>query len=897
MLLGRGDECDRVDRVVEAGRSGAGGALLLRGEPGIGKTMLLDYARARAEGMFVLAMPPPRPGDHARSRLAMLLRPLIGAVGALPLADAAALRALLISRQQTASAPMLGQAVLALLVEAARDQPLLVIVDDAHLLDAGSAAPLALAARAVRSGRVAMLLAAGDGGFPAPGVPQLHLKGLDRDSARVLVTRRAAHEPDTGVLDQLLDETGGNPLALRELAGVLRRTQLAGEEPLASPLPVGTRLTHAFLRSLERVGTPADSALLLVAVGGRESRQTLEAALRLIVDAPAEASATFDAAEHARLVDTGGEDVRVRHPLMRSAVYHGAPAKARRQAHLALARALALVPGVRAADRRAWHLAAAAASGPQASEVGPGSGVEAAALCAYSRGRYASAAVGLEHAATLAHERERRVSCLLRAAGAWYLEGDTQRAGRLLERAATGCAQTRVEDVDARTAALVLVDSAVTSLYAGRVCEATDKAARARQLAAPLGGTVTKTATLCASAIALAGGQAEGARPLMTLSPALLDEELMALDGRWTGLVALALIWLERYPVAEHALERMVHRARSDSLPARLPLPLALLADVAFRTGRMQAALTLAAESVEVSGQVDQAVGPAIGQALGYGCRAQLDAVRGLGERARSHAQAALTCADAVGLPVAKAQATAALGLLALGLGEVNEAIEQLELTGSLLAEHGLRDPSIVRWTPDLIEAYIRAERTPEALRLLDRFEAGAERTERSWALAATARCRGLLTQPGEFEYHFAAAFRWHARTPSPFEQARTALCLGARLRASRRPVEARVHLRAALGTFEQLGAVPWAQRARVELGMTGDLVDVPSWAQRRLTPKEAEVAWLVAQGRTNREVAQLLSVTPRTVAFHLGNIYRKLDIRSRAELSAAAPSSQLRAS
>jgi DNA-binding CsgD family transcriptional regulator len=394
-------------------------------------------------------------------------------------------------------------------------------------------------------------------------------------------------------------------------------------------------------------------------------------------------------------------------------------------------------------------------------------------------------------------------------------------------------------------------------------------------------------------AVALASGQSEDAWPLTSATEALLGEDLLGLDGRWTGLVAQALTWSERYSLAERLLEGMITHARSGALPARLPLPLALLADLAFRTGRLQMALALATEAVELSEDLDQPVG----RSLGHSCLARIDALRGLDARARAHTTAALESAAAAGAPALQAQAVAASGLLALGLGEANEAIGQLERAWRLLAEHGLRDPSIVQCVPDLVEAYARAGHASEALRLLDSLEESAERTERTWALAATARCRGLLAPPGEFAFHFAAAFRWHARTPSPFEQARTALCLGARLRSTGRSAEARVHLRAALCAFEQLGAVPWAQRTRVELGMTGDRVEVPSWAEHRLTPKETEVAWLVAQGHTNREVARYLDVTPRTVAFHLSNIYRKLDVRSRTELSATTAGAQLCAS
>lgn len=942
MLLGRGDERASIDRMLGSAQRGAGGALILLGEPGIGKTTLLEHARARLDGMrLIRADITEAVAAQAHAGLGMVLRPLLGCVRALSSSEAAAVVAALApsgaTNRPAIDPEVLGAATVNLLSNAGYISPLAVVVDDAHLLDPPSAAVLAYAASRLAGEPVALLIAAedragqGQPSYAWPGVDELRLGGLDEESARTLLLRLTACKPAAEVLEQLLDETGGNPLALRELAVLLRKTHLTGDEPLASPLPVGARTARAFLQPVKDLPTLTRTALLLAAAAGFQDQTSFTTALRLLVldsgalregalkptmlpdpdPARLEQTALVPAFQ-AGLVSTDDGFVRFRHPLVRSAVYHSAAAPARQRAHLALARALALLPAASAADRRARHLAAAAAASPHASA---GAAVEAAALQAYCQHRYTVAARGLEQAASLQFDSACKATCLQRAAAARYLVGSGERTEQLLDaaleatddlrsradiqhlrgRVRTWTAQpadahrllvAEAETVEDRRAALMLVDATVPALLAGDAAAALATVRRARQLAVPLGGTAAKAASICVSAIEVACGEAPGGARLMALpADVLLGDEVTPLGGQWIDLAAQALVWLERYETAEQVLNQVVQRARAQGMPALLPVPLAVLAEIAFRTGRWEDGRTLAAEAVEVGERVGQ---PA-GQALGLACLARLDAVRGLEQRTRSRAVSALERAAQAGSPALRPNATAALGLLALGLGEAHEATRHLETVANMLTAHGLRDPSIVQWAPDLIEAYVRAGRAPDARRLLEEFERQAERTERTWALAATARCRGLLAGDREFEYHFMAAFRWHDRTDTPFEWARTALCLGARLRRAGRRVQARSHLRGALGVLERLGATPWAQRARAELRMTGDQPDVPSWSERKLTPKEIEVARLVTQGRTNREVASLLGVTPRTVGFHLGNIYRKLDLRSRTELASVS--------
>ncbi len=237
------------------------------------------------------------------------------------------------------------------------------------------------------------------------------------------------------------------------------------------------------------------------------------------------------------------------------------------------------------------------------------------------------------------------------------------------------------------------------------------------------------------------------------------------------------------------------------------------------------------------------------------------------------------------------------LGLLELGLGRPERALVHLEPTAELVERQSLRDPSVVEWAPDLVMAYSRLGRTAEAETTLEEFEGQAKRTGRTWALAAAARCRGLLADDDGFEQHFEVALSWHARTPTPFPRALSELCLGERLRRSRRPTDARAPLRSALETFDRLGAEPWSAQARGELAATGErTTPSPSSGLGELTAQELQVALLVARGTTNREAAAALLLSPKTIEFHLGKAYRKLGVRSRTELArlvaAAEPTS-----
>jgi DNA-binding CsgD family transcriptional regulator len=226
--------------------------------------------------------------------------------------------------------------------------------------------------------------------------------------------------------------------------------------------------------------------------------------------------------------------------------------------------------------------------------------------------------------------------------------------------------------------------------------------------------------------------------------------------------------------------------------------------------------------------------------------------------------------------------------LAALARGDAARAVVELEKLYDLLLGHGVRDPSVVPYAPDLIEAYARTRRHGRAQAALAAFTEEAERTQRSWALACVARCRGLLAADDQYAKHFDRALILHERTPMPFDRARTELCYGERLRRSRRRGDARRLLHQALATFEQLGAEPWAERAQAELAASGEIrTDRFAASAQTLSPQELQIAILIGKGATNKEIAATLFLSVKTIEFHLTNLYRRLDLRSRAQLAA----------
>ena len=910
-LLGRAPECAALIALLERARAGESGVLVVRGEPGIGKTALLETAIEQA-GERQLAVLRARgvesEAELAFAGLAELLGPVIELRAQIPELQAASVASALGIGELVPYArfPVLA-GTLSLLAAAAERGPLLVVVDDAQWLDGPSAEALMFVARRLRFEGIALLVALrpGDGnGFAATGVEALELAGLDSSASRELVGERRGVAVSDVVARELRDATGGNPLALQTAAELLDGEQLRGGRPLPRPLPVGAQIAEAFLARVARLPQASVLALTAAAAGGTTDIAQLGDALGVL---DLELS-DLQPAEDAGLIDLGGSVLEFQHPLLRSALYQATTPGRRREIHAALAESLDADD-----ERCAWHLAAAAA-GPeeQLAET-----IERAARGASKRGGHMTAARLLERAADLSPDHDARARRLLRAASdahrggrpAWAIQrveralelvreprlraeivhmrgsmeqyaGSTARARELLVGEAEAIRAT-----DPRIATLILLDAAATSVLAGDLLTAHATAAAAVEVAAAVEGIVGQLPEALERMLAMTRGEPPPPERLGTLLDELLNTRALPTGAMWLAQFAVSdLIFSERYEAARGGLERMIGALRAFSAFGLLPLPLLTQAELDFRTGHWISAYGAVLEAIEIASEADELSFASMALAGA----ARIEAATGRRESCVTHAVEAERIARKVGARSASMIASSALGLAALGEGRSEDAIGHLMPIAEQVAGAGIEHPAVIQWAPDLVEAYVRAGNTVAAERALAVLQARAQRSEHTWALAASARCRGLLDAPELFEQSFAEAQRWHACTATPFEAARTHLCLGERLRREGRRADAREPLEAALATFTQLGAEPWSRRARDELGATTPALhsDGDPTAVQRLTSQELRVANVVAGGATNREAAAALFLSPKTVNAHLESIYRKLAIKRRSQLA-----------
>jgi DNA-binding CsgD family transcriptional regulator len=905
MLLGRELETSRINSLLDGAREGRSGSLILSGEPGIGKTALLEYAVGRTGDMRVLrAKGVESEAELPFVALADLVQPVLRLLDEIPDAQAAALRAALALGPPSAGDRFTTCAgFLSLLGAAAELTPVLVIVDDAHWVDRSSLQALQFAARRLDAEGIAVLIARRRDGseLEQSGLPELVLEGLVGDAAEA-VLRQPGRVIANDVTRELIAASRGNPLALLEVPSLLSPAQLAGEEPLSAPVPPGEALERAFLQQVEKLPTETQRALVIAAASSPSSdlEQIIAAVRRVGIEPDA-----LDPAERAGLTVVDGDRLEFAHPLLRSAVYHGAPAMQRSAAHEALAGG--------GGEERAWHLAAAA----QAPDAAIAAELEESATAASGRGGHAEAASAFEAAARLAEAPDARAKLLRDAADEARRGGQTAKALELLDAALEAAQQPelaariqhlygviemwsvsalaayerlsaeayRIEASDPERAAWLLTDAGWACFMAGEVVLGRGAAERAVALTEGRGGLVeVLSSALFAIALLLHGERAK-AEPLLRRHEPLLEGSGFLERGyavAWPG--AQALVWMEDHDQARDVFGRVIEEARAKSSPSVLPYPLTGLAELDFRTGGWARAYANATEAVALARETAQ---PA---ALSFALAglARIEAAQGREEDSRLHVTEAFDLGEGgVGAGAVVVYAAAALGLLELGTGRVEEAIGPLTRVAHEVRAHGLLQPTVIQWAPDLVEALARAGRREDALELLDEFEAAAESSLSTWARGAAARCRGLLTDDG-FEADFARAIELHEALGAPFEIARTELCFGERLRRTRRRKEARTVLRTAIERFERVGAAPWAQRANNELRASGETVQPGAViATNELSPQELQVALAVAKGATNREAGAALFLSPKTIEAHLGRVYRKLEIRSRTELAA----------
>ncbi len=902
MLVGRELETGRIDRLLDDARRSRSGTLVLTGDPGIGKTSLLEYAVGRSDGMSVLrARGVESEAELPFVALADLVRPLLGLLHEIPEAQAAALRGALALGPPSAGDRFTTCAGLLSLLGAAADvTPVLVIVDDAHWVDRSSIQAVLFAARRLDAEGIAVLIARRQGSeLDVSGLPELDLHGLAHDAAAALLQRSGAVAAD--VAEEIIAASGANPLALIEVPSLLTPAQLAGAEPMDGPIPAGDALERAFIQRVEQLPDQTQRALVVAAASGSSDFDEIVAA---VGRAGLEPDA-LDAAERAGLTIVDGSSFAFQHPLLRSAIYHGATAMMRRAAHQALAGG--------GGEERPWHLAAAS----EAPDAAVAAELEQSATAASGRGGHAEAASAFEAAARLAEAPDARAKLLRDAADEARRAGQTAKALELLDAALEAAEQPelvariqhlygviemwslsalaayerlsaeaqRIEASDPERAAWLLTDAGWACFMAGEVVLGRKAAERAVALTDGRGGLVEVLSSALLAIALLLNGERAKAEPLLRRHEPLLEgSEFLERGYAVAWPAAQALVWMEDHDRAREVFERVIEGARAKSSPSVLPYTLTGLAELDFRTGGWARAYANAAEAVALARETEQ---PA---ALSFALAglARIEAAQGRADDCRLHVTEAFDLGEGgVGAGAVVVYAAAALGLLELGRGRVEEAIAPLTRVADAVRAHGLLQPTVLQWAPDLIEALARTGRRDDALELLAEFEAAAESSLSTWALGAAARCRGLLADAG-FEVDFAGAIELQEALGAPFEIARTELCLGERLRRSRRRKEARGILRSAIERFERLGASPWAERANTELRASGETVQPGAViATNELTPQELQVALAVAKGATNREAGAALFLSPKTIEAHLGRVYRKLDVRSRTELAA----------
>ncbi len=905
MLAGRGRETARLDDLLGAAREGHGGALVVRGEPGIGKTRLLEYAMAGAADMTVLdARGVESDAELPFAGLFDLLRSLDDTdVSRLTDALASDERGDLLTRLRegrpvSVDRFAVGTVVLRVLCAAAEHRPVLVCVDDLHWLDPASADAITFVARRVHHDPVAVLLAVRDEPDAATGFDELLLHGLDAPAAADLVRTVAELPVSDGEAGRLAAVTGGNPLALTEIA-----RELANGHDRSGPRHATAEL---FRHRLAGLDDGARAALLTLALdSGGGPALVWRAAAALGIDADA-----FEHLEAASLVTITEGRLRLAHPLIRSAALDAAAPRQVRAAHRAWAAALTGSPALRSV--RAWHLAAAAV-GPDAEAA---VALDEAGTAAGAVSAYATASVALERAAQLTEDDPTRSDRLLRAGVAARLAGRPAQGARLLDEAAA-CAvdppssalvdcergrrhlyhgrisearrlftrgADRLRTTDPERAAELLGMAAWTAMISFRPEESIELARRGRALVggAPSPATVLVDLTL-GTALFGVGAVAESYRELLAAG-ARVEEDVDGIDPDYVCFAGVALSWVGEFRRARSLITRVIERARPAAAFGVLCPALHASAYVDVRTGHLVSAYAAATEALEHS----ETTGNDLWRYFSLGALAQIEAAQGREIDCRRHADEAVELARTMDLgyppPVRES-----LGLLELALGHPDEAIRQLDPVNRHPATGEL---TLGRPTgADAVEAYIRAgRRLPDAV--LGQLRTYAEDRRFPGLAALCWRCLGLLADEDAYDACFAEAVTLHDLSGNPFALARTWLLHGERLRRDGRRADARGRLTAALSTFEKLGARQWASRAEAELQAAGAGPRPASAGAgvETLTPQELQVALAASQDRSNRQIAAELFLSPKTVEFHLGNVYRKLGIRSRAGLAGRLP-------
>jgi DNA-binding CsgD family transcriptional regulator len=906
-LVGRRRECEGLGDLVAAAKTGRSQVLVLRGEPGIGKTALLEFVRARSAGCRIgRAVGVESEMELAYAGLHQLCGPFIEQIDRLPGPQRDALGTAFGLR--SGGPPdrfLVGLAVLTLLGVVAEELPLICLVDDAQWLDRASMQTLGFVARRLLAEPVAMVFAVRDcDEEPAlAGLAELALGGLTGRDAEELLDRSPTGALDKPVRDRILVECDGNPLALLELPRGLSAVELAlGAISAAGAPPLVHRLELGFLRRLAPL--PGQSRRLLLLAAAEPAGDMLlfwRAVQRLGIGSEA-----AGAAEDAGLIELG-DRVRFRHPLVRSAVYRSATPAERREVHRALADATD--PGGDP-DRRAWHKARATLNPDEvvATEL------EQSATRALAHGGVAAAAAFLKQSAELTPEPARRARraldsaqykvhagefddavAILAAVRALPLD-DAARVRVDLVRAeiafATNrgnealplflAAAARLERLDAGLARDTYVDALCAALFAGRSASGPGvrQVAEAVRKVTVRGEPRTSDALLEALAVLFTDGYPQAARQSHHAVRAFAAEAPPtheALRCSWLAATTAASLWDDSsWDVLSRRHLEVVRRTGAVSA---LPLALTTRSMVQLFRGDLGAAASLVAEAGSRTEAATSALAP-------YGELA-LAALRGDEARAEPLIRGCLDDVVPPGEGIGVTMAHWARAVLCNGLGKYEEAAAA---AGQAAAEP--RELCSPKWAlGELVESATRSGQERTAAAALEQLSAMTRASGTDWALGIEASRRALLCRGATADALHREAIERLDRTLVRVELARAQLLYGEWLRREGRRADARVQLRTAHEALAAMGLDAFADRARRELLATGETVRRRTVeTSRQLTSQETQIGELVADGLTNAEIGASLYLSPRTVEWHLRKIFTKLDISSRRQLRVSLP-------
>jgi len=891
-----------LDRFVVGVRAGEGRALVVRGEPGVGKTVLLDYLAGRASGCRVArAAGVQSEMELAFAALHQLCAPMLDHAESLPVPQREALlTAFGVSAGPVPDRFLVGLAVLGLLSEAAAERPLICVVDDQQWLDHASAQALGFAARRLAAEPVGLVFATRVPGEDVTGLPELVVEGLAEDDAAALlesVLTGLTGPLDAQVRDRVIADTHGNPLALLELPRGLTPAQLTGGFGVSSAVPLDGRIEESLGRQLEALPRQTQRLMQLAAADPTGDPVLVwRAAGRLAIGAGAARSAA-----EAGLAEFSAR-VRFRHPLVRSAAYRSASVQTRQELHGALADATdpAVDP-----DRRAWHRAQAA-PGPDEEVAAE---LERSAGRAQRRGGLAAAAAFLEQSTRLTLDPGRRAQRALAAAQAKHQAGALDAALGLLAMAQAGpldelqrargdllraqiafasshgrdapplllSAAKQLEALDVGLARETYLEAFTAALFVGRLSPAVGDVARAARMApAPPAPARARDLLLDGLALLVTEGYAAGTPALRRALLTFRSQDISAEEGLswlWLAERAAMAVWDDE---TWHILaSRHVELARAAGALSELPLAIRSRILLHTHEGELQQGAALIAEA--------QAVADATGtQLTPYGVTG-IAAWRGHEAEATELIQATMDGLNSRGEGRGVTTGYAA-ALLYNGLGHYDKALAAAEL----VCEYD--DIGVLGWSlTELVEAAVRNGQPARASDALQRLSETTRASGTDWAIGTEARSRALLSEGETAENCYREAIERLGRTRMRPAVARAHLVYGEWLRRENRRRDARAELRTAHGLFTTMGIEAFAGRARRELLATGDTVRKRTVGTvSELTAQEAYIARLAAGGRTNVEIGAQLFLSTRTVEWHLSKVYTKLGVGSRRELRRA---------